>query len=107
MTTPMAKITGRSPGPSMPANTTATSSSGKPHVRSVTAVMTVSNLPPKYPAIDPMTKPSTRVKVVVITATSREIPVPATVRQRMSRPYSSVPSMCPWTPGASSASERF
>ena len=88
------------PAPACPRRSTATSSSGKPQVRSISGGDDRVE-PAAEVAGDrrPMSQPSTSVTVVAMTATSSEMPVPATVRQRRSRPYWSVPSRCPSTPG--------
>ena len=97
-TMPTARMTGSSPEPMLAANSTATSTSGKPQMKSTTSEMTLSTTPLTYPAMRPMTVPSTIAIAVTEIATSRLMRMPNVARAARSRPRPSVPQKAPSVP---------
>ena len=88
------------PGPRAAAKASAMTRRGKARKMSVTRISTVSIMPPKYPATVPMTRPTGSTMIDTRKMMVSVMRLPWTMREKMSRPSSSVPNQCSWEGGS-------
>src|SRR6266853_3154204 len=102
-----ARMTLSNPGPRKAANAMARRIPGKERNELIRTMLTKrSNAPPKYPAREPSARPTTPAPSTTDTPTSNETRAPYRVRDRTSRPSSSVPNQC-CAPGGRKRSGRL
>ena len=82
------------PGPMMATIAMASRMLGNANMTSQTRMMNESMRPPKKPAMRPRTTPPAVPRMDAVSAVPSESCVPAMMREKTSRPNSSVPQMC-------------
>src|SRR4051794_10651262 len=92
------------PGPAIATMTAARMKLGMTWNISAKRMRRRSTLPPKKPAVAPITMPSTEAASAAAKPTAREIWMPCAIPERTSRPSSSVPSQCSAEGGAITSS---
>ena len=93
------------PGPSAATKASARISFGKARKMSVVRISTASTQPPAEPATGPTSSPTGAASTATSTTTNSVMREPWISRERMSRPWSSVPNQCA-AEGGSSLSVR-
>ena len=91
--------------PSRAATVRASTSGGKENRASITRMVTVSNQPRRKPAMIPRGRATTMAMATISKVARRETRPPQMIRERMSRPRSSVPSQW-WALGAALMARR-